>query len=71
LTSDVSVTDTDNQTILGSIVLILVLEYQALASLVICFALLTPLEFNLVALEVLLVFNNFNESLKLKEKFFD
>lgn len=64
LSCNISITDTYNQTILWSIVLVFILENQSLASLIISFSLTTPLEPNLVALEVLLVLYNFNEPLE-------
>lgn len=62
--SNIAIRQTHNQTILRRIVLVLVLEDQALASVVVGFSLTTPLEFNLIPLEVLLVFNNFDETLE-------
>lgn len=67
---NIPVTDTYNQTILWSIVLIFILENQSLASLIISFSFTTPLEPNLVALEVLLVLYNFNEPLENEKKNF-
>lgn len=63
LGGDVPVGQTHNQTVLGSVVLVLVLEDQALASIVVGLSLTTPLELNLVPLEVLLVLHNFYETL--------
>jgi len=62
LTSDVAVAQTDDETILRRIVFVLILEDKTLASLVISSSFAAPLEFDLVPLEVLLVFNDFDES---------
>jgi len=62
LASDVAIAETDNQAVLGRVILVLVLEDQAFACLVVGFTLTTPLELDLVPLEVLLVLYNFNES---------
>lgn len=64
LTRDVAVAQTNNQTVLGSVVLVLILEDESLPGLVVSLSLTTPLELDLVPLEVLLVFNNFDETLK-------
>lgn len=63
LASDVTVAQTDNHTILGGIVLVLVLDDQTLASIVIGLTLTTPAEPDLVTLEVLLILNNLHETL--------
>lgn len=63
LGGDVLVGQTHNQTVLGGVVLVLVLESQTLPGIVIGFALTTPAEFNLVALEVLLVLDYLDETL--------
>lgn len=63
LSGNVFVGQTHNQTVLGGVVLVLVLESQTLPGIVIGFTLTTPAEFNLVALEVLLVFNYLDETL--------
>lgn len=63
LSGDIAIGQTYNQTVFGGVVLVLVLEDQALSGIVIGFSLTTPLELNLVALEVLFVLNNFNETL--------
>lgn len=63
LSGDVAVGQANDQTVLGSVVLVLVLENQALASIVIGLSLTTPLELNLVPLKVLLVLHDFNETL--------
>lgn len=65
LTCNVSVAEAYNQTIFWCIVLVLVLENQTFPSIVIGFTLTTPLEFNLIALEVLLVLNNLDETLEI------
>lgn len=65
LYGNVLVGQTYDQTILGCIVLVFILEDQAFASIVIGFTLTTPAELNLVALEVLLVLDYFNETLKI------
>lgn len=64
---DVLVGQTYNQTIFGCIVFVLVLEDQTFAGIVIGFTLTTPAEFDLVALEVLLVLDYFDETLKIAE----
>lgn len=68
LACNVSVAEAYNQTIFWCIVLVLVLENQTLPGIVISFTFTTPLEFNLIALEVLLVLNNLNETLKITKK---
>lgn len=68
LTSDVAVADADNQTVFRRVILVLVLENETLTSLVIGFTFTTPLEFDLVPLEVLLVLDNFDEPLRKEEK---
>lgn len=67
LYGDVLVGQTYNQTIFGCIVFVLVLEDQTFAGIVIGFTLTTPAEFDLVALEVLLVLDYFDETLKIAE----
>jgi hypothetical protein len=62
LTGDVAVAQTHNQTVLGSVILILILEDKTFASLVVSSALATPLELDLVPLEVLLVLHDFDET---------
>lgn len=64
LAGDVAVAQTHDQTVLGRVVLVLVLEDQALASIVVGLALTTPLELDLVPLEVLLVLHDFHETLR-------
>jgi len=68
LAGDVSIGEANNQTVLGSVVFVLVLNDESLTCIVVSFSLATPLEFNLEPLEILLVFNNFNKTLKLKTK---
>jgi hypothetical protein len=68
LTGNVTVAQADNQPVLGGVVLVLVLEDEALASIVVSSALATTTEPDLVPLEVLLVLNNFYEALKLVKK---
>lgn len=63
LSGYIAVRQTNNQTILWRIVLVLVLEDQAFSRIVIGLSLTTPLELDLVTLEVLFVLNNFHESL--------
>lgn len=64
LAYDIFVGKPDNQSELGRVVLVLVLNSQSLPGVVIGFSLTTPLEFNLETLEVLLVFHNFDETLR-------
>lgn len=64
LAGDVAVARTHDQTVLGRVVLVLVLEDQALASIVVGLSLTTPLELDLVPLEVLLVLHDFHETLR-------
>jgi len=61
LTDNVLVGEAYNQTVFGCVVLVLVLEGETLAGIVICLALAPPAEFNLVPLEVLLVLNNLDK----------
>lgn len=68
LAGDVTVAQTDNQTILRGVVFVLVLEDQTLAGIVIGLALTTPAEPDLITLEVLLVLYNLHETLKMKTK---
>jgi hypothetical protein len=63
LADDVSVGNTDNKAILGGVVLVLVLEDQALASIVVSLTLTATTILDLVTLEVGLVFNEFNKRL--------
>lgn len=63
LAGDVTVAQTDNQTILRGVVLVLVLEDQTLTGIVVGLALTTPAEPDLVTLEVLLILNNLHETL--------
>lgn len=62
LTGDVAVAQTNDETVLGRIILVLILEDKTLASLVVGTALATSLKLNLVPLEVLLVLDDFHET---------
>lgn len=62
LAGDVLVAQTHNQTVLGRVVLVLVLERQAPAGIVVSASLTTPLELDLVPLEVLLVLHDLDEA---------
>ena len=53
--------DADNQTVLGGVVLVFVLDAEALAGEVVSFALSSPLELGLVSLEVSLVLLHLDE----------
>lgn len=64
LAGDVPVGDAHDEPVLGRVVLVLVLDDQALASEVVGLALATPFELHLIPLEVLLVLNYFHERLK-------
>lgn len=66
LACNVSVAETYNQPIFRRIVLVLVLENQTFPGIVIGFTFATPLEFNLVSFEILLVLDNLHETLKKK-----
>ena len=57
------ISDADNHTILGSIVLVLVLNNQETAGVIVRLALATTLEFDLVTLEISFVLDNLNEPL--------
>merc|ERR1719373_601398 len=61
LGDDVLVGDSDDKSVLGSVVLVLVLNTKPLTGVVVSFALSSPLEFWLVALEISLVLLNLNE----------
>lgn len=63
LSGDIAVRQANDQPVLWRIVLVLVLEDQAFSRIVIGLSLTTPLELDLVTLEVLFVLNNFHESL--------
>jgi len=64
LADNISVGKTNNQTVLGGVVLVLVLNDQALASIVVCLALAASAILDLVALEIGLVFDGFDEWLQ-------
>ena len=66
LADDVLVGETDNQAVLGSVVLVLVLNDQPLTGIVVGLSLPAPLELDLVPLEVGLVLHKFNECLQTK-----
>jgi hypothetical protein len=66
LANNVSVGDTDNQTILGGVILVLVLDDQALAGIVVSLSLAAAAVFDLVAFEVSLIFNNLDEWLEIR-----
>lgn len=68
LSGYIAIRQANNQSVFWSVVLVLVLEDQAFTGIVIGLSLTTPLEFNLVALEVLLVLNNFDETLRIETK---
>lgn len=65
LACNVSVAEAYNQTIFWCVVLVLVLENQTFPGVVIGFTFATPLEFDLITLEVLLVLDNLNETLEI------
>lgn len=62
LAGDVLVAQTHHQPVLGGVVLVLVLERQAPTGIVVGTSLTTPLELDLVPLEVLLVLHDLNEA---------
>lgn len=62
LAGDVLVAQTHNQAVLGGVVLVLVLERQAPTGVVVGASLATPLELDLVPLEVLLVLHDLDEA---------
>jgi hypothetical protein len=64
LAGDVLVGESDDETVLGCIVLVLNLDNEAFAGIVICLAFASPLELNLEALEVGLVLDHFDETLE-------
>jgi len=66
LTDNILVGETDNQSVLRSVVLVLVLEGQSFSCIIVSDSLSPPLELNLEPLEVGLVLYNFNEPLKNK-----
>lgn len=69
LACDVFVGQTDDQTILRRVIFVLVLDNQTFTGVVVGFTFTTPLEFDLITLKVLLVLDNFNETLKVKSIF--
>ena len=71
LTGDVLVGETDNHPVLGSVVLIFVLDTETFSGIVVGFSFSPPLELNLVSLKVSLVLHYFYESRlqkKIREK---
>ena len=66
LTSDVFVGTSHNHTILGRIVLVLVLNDQTLAGIVVGLAFTTPPELDLVTLEISFAFDHFDKRLQEK-----
>jgi len=62
LADNILVGDADDETVLGGLVLVLVLDDQPLTGMVVGLVLATSLELDLVALEVSLVLNNLDES---------
>jgi hypothetical protein len=64
LSDNILVGESNDQAILGSVVLVLILDNQAAAGIVISPSLTTPAEFNLVTLEVRFVLDNFNKTLQ-------
>lgn len=67
LNSYIFVRQAYNKTVFRRVVLVLVLESQALPGIVVGFTLATPAELYLVALEVLLVLDYLNETLKIND----
>lgn len=63
LACNVPVAQANNQPIFWRVVFVLVLEDETFTGIVVSLSLTTPLEFNLVTLEVLFVLHNFNEPL--------
>ena len=64
LAADVSVRDTDDHAVLGSVVFVLGLDDQTLPGIVVGLALAAPAELDLEPLEVSLVFDDFNVDLE-------
>lgn len=60
-----------DQTVFRGVVLVLYLNHQSLACIVIGLSLSAPLELHLEPFEVLLVFHNFDERLNRKEPYLD
>jgi hypothetical protein len=63
LSSYVLVGETDNDTVLWRVVLVLILDDKPLPCIIVCTSFPTPLEFDLEPLKVRLVLNNLYESL--------
>ena len=64
LAADVLVGGTDDHAVLGGVILVLILNHQALAGKVVCLALAPPAELDLEPLEVRLVLHELHESLE-------
>lgn len=64
LSGDVAVGQANDQTVLGGVVFVFVLDDEALAGVVVGLTLTTPLELDLEPLEVLLVLNYLHKTLK-------
>lgn len=71
LADDVGIGDADNEAVLGSVVLVLVLDDQALASIVISLSLTAATILDLVAFEVSFILLDLDERLKRKLEFVD
>lgn len=67
LTSDIAVGETHYKTVLGGVIFVFVLDSQAFTGEVVGLSFTTPLELNLVPLEVLLVLDYLDEPLKSNE----
>lgn len=65
LTSDIFIGQSHNKPVLRSVVLIFVLNNQAFSGIIISFSFSAPFKFDLIPLEVLLIFQNFNKPLKI------
>lgn len=61
LGNDSGAGDSGNQSVLGSVVFVLILENESLSSVVVSLSLSSPLEFSLIPHEVGLVLDNFHE----------
>lgn len=68
LYGDILIGQAYNQTVFGCVVLIFVLEDQTFPGIVISFTFTTPAEFHLIALEVLLILDYFNETLQIYKR---
>ena len=66
LTGDVTVGETHYKTVLRGVVFVFVLDSQAFAGIVVSLSFTTPLELNLVPLEVLLILDYLDETLERK-----